>query len=178
VSDDCLTTECDVAFSLGLVNINSSMKITLMPCAQPYAVRLQASSPEISTRIDDVFTETTVIRVRVGVIPLEVIISITQTDTGIILGVTMNFLGNQFVLLPSVEIFMYCICPALSFDCGTVTLSDGYEVGSIATYECDESYELSGHSKRYCLPDGTWSGDEPKCDDQNVMEQERLCAAH
>jgi hypothetical protein len=139
VSDDCLTTECDVAFSLGLVNINSSMKITLMPCAQPYGVRLQASSPGISTHIDGVFTETTVIQVQVDLIPLRVIISITQTDTGIILVVTMNFPGNQFVLLPSVEIFMYCICPALSFDCGTVTLSDGYEVGSIATYECDET---------------------------------------
>ena len=82
----------------------------------------------------------------------------------------MTFPENQFVLLPSVEIFMYCICPALSFDCGTVTLSDGYEVGSIATYECDEPYELRGHLKRCCLPDGTWSGDEPKCDGMCVKQ--------
>ena len=88
VSDDCLTTECDVAFSLGLVKINSTMKITLMPCTEPYAIRLQASLLGISTHIDGVFTKTTVIQVQVNLIPLRVIISITQTDTGIILGVS------------------------------------------------------------------------------------------
>ena len=88
ISDDCLTTECDVVFSLAPIKINSTMKITLMPCVEPYAIRLQVSSPQISTPLDGVFTKTTVIQREVGGISVQVIISITQTDTGIILGVS------------------------------------------------------------------------------------------
>ena len=35
--------------------------------------------------------------------------------------------------------------------------------GTAATFSCDECYELKGHSQLSCLPNKTWSGDEPSC---------------
>ena len=47
----------------------------------------------------------------------------------------------------------------------SVELSNGYEVGSHASYECNEPLEGNDQcSTRVCLPDGTWSGEEPTCE--------------
>ena len=56
-------------------------------------------------------------------------------------------------------------CPTLEdMKHGTVERSNGYEVGSIATYECNEPWEMNGHPTRVCLPDATWSGEKPQCE--------------
>ncbi|GAB6027633.1 peptidase domain containing associated with muscle reproteinration 1 [Chamberlinius hualienensis] len=34
---------------------------------------------------------------------------------------------------------------------------------SVATYRCDDQFELSGPSERTCLPSGKWSGQKPVC---------------
>lgn len=36
--------------------------------------------------------------------------------------------------------------------------------GSIAMYICDPGYELVGEETRVCLPNGSWSGEEPACE--------------
>ena len=47
----------------------------------------------------------------------------------------------------------------------SVELSNGYEVGSHASYECNEPLEGNDQcSTRVCLPDGTWNGEEPTCE--------------
>ena len=33
----------------------------------------------------------------------------------------------------------------------------------MATYFCDDGYELEGNISRECLPDGQWSGNEAVC---------------
>ena len=36
--------------------------------------------------------------------------------------------------------------------------------GSVATYTCDNGYEVVGASVRECQANGSWSEDEPVCD--------------
>ena len=45
---------------------------------------------------------------------------------------------------------------------GTVLISSSTE-GGVATYFCDDGYELEGNTSRECLPDGQWSGNETFC---------------
>ena len=47
-------------------------------------------------------------------------------------------------------------------DNGTVLISSSTE-GGVATYFCDDEYELEGNTSRVCLPDGQWSGNETFC---------------
>ena len=47
-------------------------------------------------------------------------------------------------------------------DNGTVLISSSTE-GGVATYFCDDGYELEGNTSRECLPDGQWSGNETFC---------------
>ena len=57
-------------------------------------------------------------------------------------------------------------CPALGDpDKGTVAIStEDINTGSIATYTCNEGLMLMGSATRECQSDGTWSGEEPKCE--------------
>ena len=36
-------------------------------------------------------------------------------------------------------------------------------VGSVATYQCDEGYSLSGDFQRTCQSNGSWNGRVPQC---------------
>ena len=47
-------------------------------------------------------------------------------------------------------------------DNGTVLISSSTE-GGVATYFCDDGYELEENTSRECLPDGQWSGNEAVC---------------
>ena len=56
-------------------------------------------------------------------------------------------------------------------DCGSIGDPENGEVtfsettfGSLATYECDEGFELVGEATRTCEATGEWSGEEPVCD--------------
>lgn len=54
-------------------------------------------------------------------------------------------------------------CPSLSNPPnGSVSLN-GVTVGSLATYECDPGFILSGNQRRSCLATGRWSGSDPQC---------------
>lgn len=35
--------------------------------------------------------------------------------------------------------------------------------GGVATFECDEGYEMNGDSTRSCQLNGKWSGKNPEC---------------
>ena len=39
----------------------------------------------------------------------------------------------------------------------------GTNQGSVATYQCDEGYSLSGSGQRVCHSDGNWDGRVPEC---------------
>ena len=46
---------------------------------------------------------------------------------------------------------------------GRVVLT-GRTIGSEATYNCSEGFNLEGNVTRTCQPDGMWSGNEPTCE--------------
>ena len=56
------------------------------------------------------------------------------------------------------------MCPPLpDIDNGMVDWS-GLSPGDIATYTCDHAFILVGDPTRNCGSDGTWSGEEPRCE--------------
>lgn len=36
-------------------------------------------------------------------------------------------------------------------------------IDSVASYQCDDGYSLSGNIQRTCLCDGSWNGSMPQC---------------
>jgi hypothetical protein len=46
---------------------------------------------------------------------------------------------------------------------GTVSLSQGSQYGSVATYACSQGYRLQGSASRTC-GDAGWSGSAPRCE--------------
>ncbi|XP_015913201.1 membrane cofactor protein isoform X2 [Parasteatoda tepidariorum] len=55
------------------------------------------------------------------------------------------------------------VCPILSDLLNGKVISTQRKLNSVATYECDRHYVLSGSNKRICQEDGTWTGDAPIC---------------
>ena len=54
-------------------------------------------------------------------------------------------------------------CGELALDDGSVVYSSGTTYNSVATYSCDEGYELVGDTTRQCGADGQWTGAKPQC---------------
>ena len=55
------------------------------------------------------------------------------------------------------------MCPAiLDPPNGTATFNS-LEVGGVATYMCDDGFELEGNMTRTCESSRMWSGEEPVC---------------
>ena len=42
--------------------------------------------------------------------------------------------------------------------------SDDTGCGSFVNFTCSECYNLTGYAQLECLPNGTWSNDEPSCE--------------
>ena len=60
-------------------------------------------------------------------------------------------------------VYIYAGCGALPHPGnGTVTWT-GLTYGSVAVYNCDNGYQVSGDQTRTCMSNGTWSGEEPTC---------------
>ena len=56
------------------------------------------------------------------------------------------------------------MCPALpAIDNGVVSWT-GLAPGDVATYTCDPGFILVGDPTRMCTNNGTWSGEEPRCE--------------
>ena len=56
------------------------------------------------------------------------------------------------------------VCGSLPHPANGRVELDGTDVGSIATYYCDDLFELVGDDTRVCREDGTYSGAEPVCE--------------
>ena len=72
---------------------------------------------------------------------------------------------NVVYVLTEVYLFPYpaVICPALLDPInGAVTWTSLTE-GGVATYVCDDGFELEGSMRRTCESSGMWSGEEPMC---------------
>ena len=46
---------------------------------------------------------------------------------------------------------------------GQIIFTNGFQVGSVATYECFGVYILQGEATQTCLANGTWTGSPPTC---------------
>ena len=47
--------------------------------------------------------------------------------------------------------------------------------GTTAQFSCDQCYELKGYKQLSCLPNRTWSGEEPNCSCECLLPSFRLC---
>ena len=85
---------------------------------------------------------------------------------------------NQFVKVSYSSIYLYTTTSFINFipsvvDCGGLSSPQNGQViltnttfGSIATYLCDEGFNLIGDMQRMCQSNGEWSGNEPICESQ------------
>jgi len=43
-------------------------------------------------------------------------------------------------------------------------------MGATVTYTCNTGYTLNGSSMRTCQADGTWTGSDPTCDSECLLQ--------
>ena len=55
------------------------------------------------------------------------------------------------------------MCPALSDPMNGIVTWTSLTVGGVATYVCDDGFELDGSMTRTCESSGMWSGEKPVC---------------
>ena len=62
-------------------------------------------------------------------------------------------------------------------DCGGLSSPQNGQViltnttfGSIATYQCDDGFNLIGDMQRMCQSNGEWSGNEPTCEGNHSLD--------
>ena len=55
------------------------------------------------------------------------------------------------------------MCPALLDPINGAVTWTSLTVGGVATYVCDDGFELEGSMTRTCESSGMWSGEEPMC---------------
>lgn len=57
------------------------------------------------------------------------------------------------------------VCPTLTDPANGMIMLSTTTVGSTVTYTCNTGYVLDNpnSAERTCLPDGTWTGDDPMC---------------
>ncbi|XP_015909943.2 P-selectin isoform X1 [Parasteatoda tepidariorum] len=75
--------------------------------------------------------------------------------------VKIAFFGISQLVIGATE--KTCPHPAVPLYSSVTLSNNDRTVGTIATYECDEGYELFGESTRACLPTGEWSGVMASC---------------
>ena len=64
----------------------------------------------------------------------------------------------------TMKLILEILCEELSNpENGTVSLPSQRTVDSIATYACNDSFELVGATNVMCQLNGTWSAEEPRC---------------
>ena len=75
-----------------------------------------------------------------------------------------NSILTVLILSYSLHTALAVQCPDLpNPDNGQVTFSNGFMIGSVATYECSQGFTLEGDVTQTCQADGTWSGVPATC---------------
>ncbi len=67
---------------------------------------------------------------------------------------------------------MYCLCnfiaviqcPELAGPSNGIVMVSNRTIGSVATYSCDNRYNLVGAVTTECLPSEIWSNEPPVCE--------------
>ena len=54
-------------------------------------------------------------------------------------------------------------CPILPTIPNGLVIQTGTTTGDVATYTCNQGFELNGPPTRVCMSDSTWSGQAPEC---------------
>ncbi len=54
-------------------------------------------------------------------------------------------------------------CVKLSNPLNGLVIMEGIAFGSIATYSCEEGFNVNGQARRICESDGNWSDRAPTC---------------
>ena len=54
-------------------------------------------------------------------------------------------------------------------DDGIVDLSEGTELGAVASYVCDIGFMLVGTARRMCGVNAMWTNSEPTCEGRNMQ---------
>ena len=61
-------------------------------------------------------------------------------------------------------------CPSLSSPVNGKVAVSGFYLGDNATYTCTEGYKVVGNQTRECLITEEWSGEEPTCQLQGMVQ--------
>ena len=76
----------------------------------------------------------------------------------------ISFLTVVYILT---EVYLFphpaVMCPALVAPINGAVTWTSLTVGGVATYVCDDGFELEGSMTRTCESSGMWSGEEPMC---------------
>ena len=59
--------------------------------------------------------------------------------------------------------FSTVLCPLLSAPENGAVMVNGWSVGEMAVFTCNEGYELVGASKLTCQENGMWDNPPPMC---------------
>ncbi|CAK8684030.1 unnamed protein product [Clavelina lepadiformis] len=87
---------------------------------------------------------------------LSVVTAIATSGTGSFVFTTFNVASRDTSLV---------ICPRIVTAAGSrVTCSDSNNIGSVCTLECEPEYANTGPARRECRANGTWTGDELRCE--------------
>ena len=67
------------------------------------------------------------------------------------------------------HVFVVISCPDLVAPQNGTKNTNETDCGTTVEFSCDECYELKGHKQLSCLPNRTWSGEEPNCSCQCLI---------
>ena len=101
VSDDCTNLSCSLTVSYSGFQVPLSLRTTLHPCSVPYKVHLAISSPILGEVVDDDFTGSRTIAIRVFGTSADVIVTLTQQCYGVTISVSCCCCCHMlFMLVP------------------------------------------------------------------------------
>ena len=76
---------------------------------------------------------------------------------------------SKSIIIIAMFDFVVKYCPILMTPVNGTKNSNSRVCGSTVDFSCDECYELEGNSTVSCLPNQTWSGEEPTCTCQFIF---------
>ena len=84
------------------------------------------------------------------------------------LSILYNY-GIIYFVTFSINVGIIIECPKLVDPTNGDVAYSGNTPGSSATYTCIAGYSITGDDIRFCLNDGTWSGNDPFCRCESIL---------